>query len=423
MEGLRRFSRLFAVSAALLAGCTKEGGPEAPDATRSVVFGVPGVSVETRAATDGFYDRFPDGGSFGVFGYCLAQEVIDGNKNKINFSSGSSPWGSKNELCRPRVFNNVEVTYTAAAGCVYDSPVKWYRDGAAQGQTGIAADEAEGGVLSGTDDYLYSFFAYYPYAGQEASYRPFVFARPASDADAGAPKFSFSMPFESGGATNFSEKLDETKTPDAMFAVDYNHRKTEGQVSFSFSHLLTGLGFRVNNYSQTAESGGTGSGAGKDLYIYSIRLTGDFYRSVSVDLSNADVAVEYDAKDVYGGYYLVYQSEEPDGTRVTWDASEGKNTLAPTKYIRLLPGNDAGQGYLGPVGPDGKYNGKLLVEYRFGDGERKTEELTRPGSFAPRSGVRYTAQINWVGDAFVVMVQGDNDEVWEEGSDDEVSFQ
>ncbi len=423
MEGLRRFSRLFAVSAALLAGCTKEGGPEAPDATRSVVFGVPGVSVETRAATDGFYDRFPDGGSFGVFGYCLAQEVIEGNKNKINFSSGSSPWGSKNELCRPRVFNNVEVTYTAAAGCVYDSPVKWYRDGAAQGQTGIAADEAAGGTLSGTDNYLYSFFAYYPYADDGADYRPFDFSRPASGEDVGAPRFTFSMPFEKGGASDLSAKLEGTGTPDAMFAVNYNHKKTDGQVGLSFSHLLTGLGFRVNNYSQTAENGGTGSGSGKDLRIYSIKLQGEFYRAVDVDLSNAEVAIEYNTDDVYRGYYLIYQSKDPNGTLVTWDASDGQNTLAPTTYLRLLPGNDARQGYLGPVGPDGKYNGKRVVEYKFGNGKKKPKELTRPGSFAPRPGVRYTAQINWVGDAFVVMVQGDNDEVWEEGSDDEVSFQ
>ena len=64
-------------------------------------------------------------------------------------------------------------------------------------------------------------------------------------------------------------------------------------------------------------------------------------------------------------------------------------------------------------------NPYLEVDYQLGNNARKTEKLERPGDFNPRSGVRYTAQINWVNDAFVLIMQPDNGGIWEDGEADD----
>ena len=95
--------------------------------------------------------------------------------------------------------------------------------------------------------------------------------------------------------------------------------------------------------------------------------------------------------------------------------------------LRLLPGNEA-DGYFGPT-PDSNDNENdpnpvLIVDYQLGENDRKTEQLKRLTNFQPRSGVRYTAQINWVNNAFILIMQANNGEIWEDGGadDNEIIF-
>ena len=50
---------------------------------------------------------------------------------------------------------------------------------------------------------------------------------------------------------------------------------------------------------------------------------------------------------------------------------------------------------------------------------RKQQSIPRPGTFTPRPGVKYTAQLNFVGDTFVLQFVVDNSEQWEDGEADD----
>lgn len=443
------FKYLLGVAALplLLASCSKDEldmDAAQPDAARYITFGAPGFTVETdmtRAATDGFLDAFPEGGSFGVLGYCLPRSPM--NNSVIQYQSGSAVWGSKNNNAVPDVLCKRKVTYQNGT-CTYTDPRRWYTDGDAQGQVEGAQT---GDVMTGTDDYSYTFFAYYPYDGESAGtggpaadsgYEPFTFEKPKAEneatvnaaTDMGAPIMSFHMPFTaySGSGTEestYNTSLNPDKVPDPLVAYRPNVTRSDGRVQFAFSHVLTGLGFRVNNYSQTSEEGGTAGETitGQDLYIYSIKLKGSFYRSVRMDFSNAGMNVSYTADDYYRGTYTLYEAtgdEATTGHKVTYDATDGENTFAPTRYLRLLSGNGT-LGYFGPVTRlDEKDNtvSDVVIEirYKFGDDEEiQTRSFNRPGTFTPRSGMRYTAQLNWVGNAFVVVVTPDNGDNWNDG--------
>lgn len=107
-----------------------------------------------------------------------------------------------------------------------------------------------------------------------------------------------------------------------------------------------------------------------------------------------------------------------EGVEIPFDPSDNKNVLKPEKYLRLLSGTEK-MGWLGPDNADGTSDIKVLIDYQFGDEPRvRNKTIGRPSNFAPRAGVRYTAQLNWVGDAFVIIVEPDNNGFWEDGMED-----
>ena len=56
----------------------------------------------------------------------------------------------------------------------------------------------------------------------------------------------------------------------------------------------------------------------------------------------------------------------------------------------------------------------VTINYKFGN-KTNSEELKRPGTFTPKPGVKYTAQLNFVGSAFVLQFVVDNSEEWDDG--------
>ena len=368
----------------LCSACQQEewAQPEAdsPDAIR---FAAPAITVE-RLTRSTFHDAFPIGGTFGVMGYCVSYQR--GSNTEMDWTSGSATWDNKSGNAFPDVFFNQAVTYDGTA-CIYDynnsgSPRKWY-------------NTTENSAAISPDSYRYTFFAYYPK-------NDFTVESPASATTRGVPKLTFSMPFaETGEVTT---PLDDTETPDAMIAVVYNHLRTTGNVGFNFNHIMTGLGFAVNNYNYGGED--------ETVTVRRVTLSGEFTRSVTIDF------VKSAGED---GFYT-YSGRYP-GTYTIYDKGDGQGiTVAPNSTVSPIGGKHL---LLLSNATDDTYFGKditVRVEYTY-RGQEKTAEAGRPTNFQPREGVRYTAQLNFVGETFSLnFIAADND-FWEDGGDSDVSIQ
>lgn len=353
-------------------------------------FGQQAMAVSSRA-DDGTKDAFTTGDDFGVFGYCVPQQV--GNTNP-DYQSASAQWSAKMANSVPDVFNNQRVTLMADGNWQYDYtqasaipttyiPKYWYAEG-------HDTQNGENSSITGTDNYRYTFFAYSPYDNNVFQWKT----------EKGAPKVKVNIP-QSGG-----DNMDIDATPDAMLAVLYNRRKGEGNLRFTFSHVFTALGFEVNNFSEY------------DLRIHRITLSGKFYKSLTFDF--ATQGYQYDTGDTYTGTYVIWDDANGNETINLLNKSEDKtesSTNGPVggKFIRLLsgPGGTSGNEYLGS-------DVQVTIEYTFRDQARISRSFTRPGTFLPQAGTKYTAQLNFVGDAFVLQFVVANGEMWEDGgSDDE----
>ena len=372
---------IFPALLLLCSACQQEEWPQ-PDAASSDVirFAAPAVTVE-KSTRSTFYDTFPTGGTFGVIGYCVP--YLRGSDTDRDWASGSSVWGNKRGNAFPDVFYKQAVTYDGTA-CTYDydnnGPRKWYN----------TTDNPE---ATASDDYRYTFFAYYP---QDH----FTVESPASASERGVPKLTFTMPFSADG--DVDDELDDTQTPDAMIAVVYNHLRTTGNVGFNFSHIMTGLGFAVNNYNY--------GGDDETVTVRKVTLSGNFTRSITVDFSkNTNEDGFYAYNGTYSGTYVIYNDAQ--GLEVVPNSS-----VSPIGDKHLLLLSNA---------TDGTYFGtdvKVHVEYTY-QGKKKTATAERPAGFQPRLGVRYTAQLNFVGETFALNFIAENNDFWEDGGDSDISIQ
>ena len=91
-----------AILLAALTACQKaEYTAPATLSDEPIRFGAPGIALDggllSRAA--GPVNEFPEGGSFGVLGYCLAMK---GDNTDLDYSTGPDPWNSKAPRLRPQ---------------------------------------------------------------------------------------------------------------------------------------------------------------------------------------------------------------------------------------------------------------------------------------------------------------------------------
>lgn len=360
-------------------------------------FASPEITLETRADEASLPEGVRKGStllssispnsSFGVIGYCRAK--VPGSQ-EIDNNSGTSPWSAKSQNVFPEIFLNQEVTYDGSV-CRYQysgtgEPRKWL-------------SESETGTdVSG---FKYTFFSYYPKD-------KFTVEKPQSLSDKGAPVIKYSMPFTS---KDTSTVLTQSDIPDVMLDAKYNLMSYDGKISFNYSHVLTALSFTVNNYSGILGDGGVVKG--KELIVKNIRLKGEFWKSVRVDFSSSVVGLEF--TDTYKGTYIIY--DNPSGMTIPYDDVNFKPAFAD-QYILLVSGKhvegEGGMSYLGNI--------EVVIDYVFG-GETKTYRAGRPGTFVPVPGTMYQAQLNFVGDAFVLQFVNANGEAWEEGSDSDITFE
>ena len=379
---MKKQVRNMAVGAACLlaVACGREETVPTYDAGERILFGTPMLTVESGSRST-LKDALEDGDVFGVIGYCLAYTV---GTTTIDYNSGSSSWSAKRNLCPPSVFYGQRVK-VGVAGCTYDytggdgnNPKYWYQDG-------LGLDGAPNGNIVGAEEFRYSFYAYYPYDA-------FTIEAPGDENTAGAPVLTFTMPQEGNSQET---PLRHEDTPDAMLGVLYNQQREGGNLQFNLSHVLTGLRFVVNNYSE------------QDLRVYSIKLRGSFFKKVRVDFGESTVRFDFPA-DRYTGTYTLYDGGDTgfllEGTGNDEVGTSSENVLEE-EYVMLVSG-------------EGNYFGekvRVVLNCQFGTNARQDYLLSRPGTFTPQPGVKYTAQLNFVGDAFVLQFVVASDEQWEDG--------
>lgn len=334
-----------------------------------IEFGLPGAELEGASRGSTPINVLPEGSSFGVSGYCLAQKAP--NDATLVESSGALPWQNKKNLIKPTLFDQKEVTYSAN-GCSYTDPKPWYKPA----------------------DYLYAFFAYYPFNPESG------FSMISNENTFGAPSIKFTMPV--GEANNVDYNLDQHEIPDAMVAQEIDVQRGSGVVPLQFYHILAGLNFQINNYNKDPEDTGTGI----ELKVHSVKLQGTFYKSIVI---NFDKGYDY-PNETYQGTYSLVNSElsVPAGTSIS---EIGDRTLLLVSNI-TQQGKE--NGYFGNI--------EVVIEYTFG-GDRQSQSFSRPENFMPAGGTIYTAQLNFIGNAFVLNFVVDNNYQWEDGSDSDITFE
>lgn len=354
------------IMATTFMSCSNEEPVEHFNPETYIGFHLPAVSMSgpeiSEMGTRGIkYDAFPKGGTFGVLGYL-----------KSNDNDAISDWSTKYQFLSPDIFNKKPVTYNESGMCSYTGLVRWAEE---KGQTAN----------------LYTFFAYYPNEGN--------FNIAYSGGDRGAPKFTYTMPFSGTGLT-----LNNDAAVDAMMAVKYNHTKAMGNVDFTFGHLMTAIRFKVNNYDDDTP-----------VKINTISLSGDFYRSTTLDYTPVAGANHLsrttNTNDTYNGTYTFYDnSAEPlevvAGTSTF--VGDGSGTI-----VLLLPGIDDTNTVTG-LGNSVSFscNYKFMNEFDQTGGS----DLNYP--FEP--GTLYTINLNFIGDSFTINITS---EKWDDGSNNDIIIQ
>lgn len=366
-----------------------------------ILITTPAITVETdsRSVTK---NELTEGDSFGILGYCVPYQVGTSNPQ---YNAGSSFWSIKYGQCPPDVFYNEKVTVQDGY-CTYDNIKYWYRED-------YDVNGNYNQAITGTDNYRYSFFGYYPYSDQTSVDKCFSIDEPSTNITNGAPKFTFSMP---QNGVSVSDPLTHENTPDAMFGVLYNRTKSQGSLSFNFSHMLTALGFEVNNFSDF------------NLEINKVTLSGKFFKKIVLDFSQTGTLSYSFPDEYYIGTYTLYDKDEnkgqplvlpppSDGNDCTTSGLLPKNIDGNGEHIMLISGKEP---YFGPEIGNVTDNPKVVhvsIDYNFG-GTSGTFSSARPTTFVPQPGTKYTAQLNFVGDAFILQFILSNNEQWEDGGSD-----
>lgn len=382
--------------AALLgaASCSQEeepsGGGTAFDG--GIVFTSPYTLTRSEAMR---YGSFHDGDQVGVLGY---SEAFNGDLNV-----SSSDWNTKKQFCKPELFYNQPLRYTADGLWTYN----WKGTGNVDGLHPWYAD----------DSYTYAFFAYYPYvevSGGTIDGGMGTITLSGAD-QTGDPTITYTMP-HSGSTT--SATLDWQRVPDLMLAYNVAHTKAKGAVNLAFRHLFCAFEFKVNNYN-------TDPVTVSDLYVSG----SNFYKSVTVTgqengyhIGDDRYTGRFNITSVYGGGSF----ECPAGEKIT---DEGGNIIEVRPATVTLTTNGTATADGDPIdllfipNEHGKLtaddNESLYLHVTIDNNQREATMNLAGASFEP--GVRSVFTINIVGND--IYLQMESDGRWDEGGDSDISFE
>ena len=204
-------------------------------------------------------------------------------------------------------------------------------------------------------------------------------------------------------STDLNAPLDHNDQPDMLVAYKFDHR-SRGAVSLQLRHLMTGIRFKFNNYSD------------QTLRIVGVTYAGRFYRTVTYDFKTDVPAVTVNTADTYAGTFTLYDNEAT-GLVIPADQSMYMGGDDNPTTLMLLPNPS------GTTADDGRYvlgTDKLItIRYYLGDdpdlrtftlGEEKELLL----KYKPVANTVHTTYFNFVGDGFVMV--GQSDLQWEDGN-------
>lgn len=350
------------------------------------------ITTETLAKTS-----LTDGDAFVVWGYCVP--YAPGTTN-LSYNSAVGAWNTKRALSAPHIFHTTDTNFfnTVTVGGPQTGATSrlWYKPGkdiTGNNNTGIGFDAA---------NYLYTFFAYYPAGDNGFRINP---------SSSGNNQYinddqlivRYSMPYENNSNINLNNPSSYL-TNDAMLASVEDHKPADGKVAFTFQHLLTGLSFQVNNFTEYTDE--YGNQQGKNLIVKDISLSGTFHKTIDIDLFSNTTAT----------YTNTYSA-------TTYTIFSGEQTIPYDQNISQVLGNPllllSGNSTSGVLGPD-KNSISLTVVYQYENENEETTEvsLLTDDSFIPKAGTHYTIQLNWIGDKFVILLPT-SEESWGDGENDD----
>lgn len=356
----------------LAASCQQEELPGGGELSDSGIIFTSDYTVSRSIAKT----TFSEGDKVGVLGYCLDDNQL----------YGESDWNTKKLFVKPDVFYNQELTYDGTGLWEYDynnqGLRKWYDN----------------------PKYQYSFFAYYPYAevDKDNEYKGTITIGEnemkknmgtiqLSSADAVSdPVLTYTMP-HSGYYS--STELDRTLTPDLMVAYNIDRTSGEGPVKMDFRHLLCGMEFEVNNFTE------------QDVVISKLQFSSsNFYKTIKVTGQNQGTEVS----DKYSGTFTVIADTDtpitcPPNKKKRIDDAGGK----PIDLLLIANEN-------GNITQSGS---KLSLFITFGSSPRL---FTLSGlKFQP--GVKNVFTINFIGNDVVLEMRATDN--WEDGGDSDITFE
>lgn len=367
-----------------------------PDASKYITFGIPGISLNGSVSRSGVENEI--NGDFCVYGYCAPRDIS--NTSQTNWNNAQAGWNSKSAYVSPHVFSAQKV----------EKDGKYSLDPNVQGK--LKAWETAPGL--DPLQFKYSFIAYYPFDNTLFTMNARTAGGNVAATEMGVPTLTFNMPFS---GTDQTVRLDPSQIKDAMIAAVFDHTQQQGTINFRFEHLLSAFRFKINNYTNLR------------LQIDRVELVGTFFKTAEIDFAKTTVA-RPQATGAYSGTFVLLdgngtpqqipsQSEAGDFLGVSPDNnSEGISLMLLTG---INSNNLANYNYLGP----GTAVPHLVIDYSVYNEQNNTlvsEYNNVTTSFSPANpaaGVRYTVNLNFVGNEFILVFTPEGDS-WEGDHDNDI---
>lgn len=382
---------------ALAAACTQSEGPEL-SGEKYITFGVPVISLSVTQ--DDFAGRgentraqlltTADITKFNVYGFCVPDNVAGNGKNN---EAAPNDWNQKNPFFRtgPDVFKNVEVTIA---------------DALASYEIGNKINKVE---WNENEEARYTFIATYSPSGSYS-----IMNSSAETGKEHGPKITFTLPY-SGGDTGTPREYKQQ--PDALIAAVFDHQRADGNVNFSFMHLMTGLRFKIHNHSS------------KKLIITEMTFSGRFFASTTFDFSSDSPVMNTpdETANLYGATFSLFST--PDQMDVPSESALFVGGEESPATLLLIPNPNATTDDTNEEFAIGR-NKSIVIKYHFYDEnetdpeiiadnakERSFETTNFRLNYIPDANTLHTAHMNFTGNDFIIYFQADNNTNWENGSD------
>lgn len=401
----------LAILISFFSSCKNEDSElEIFDPSIHIGFNPPAVSISAPEVSDMntksvvYTKSLPVGAEFGVLGYCSS-----------NAQNPTANWTTKYQFLSPNVFNESPQKVTFDGGsCVYDNLKYWIDNN---------ANRPEGA--------LHTFFAYYPFSSNNeggfsigsieidnSGNKTF-----STDKKEGAPALKYKVPRKIE-----NEILSNDAAEDAMISAVYDHQKVSGNIGFNFSHLMTAIRFKVNNYDDDTP-----------VIIEELKLNGTFYGSVILDYTpikddylnktQENLEILTDPDDTYTGTFNILNNIGTFTTDGGYSKIIGDGTNPDGVTLLLLPyinGNKTSEedDKIGTLGTGLGLNCKYEFQNGILEGGEKRVEAFNT-TFKP--GCRYTINLNFIGDSFTLNITTENlwsvDDNWNDGGNNNIQIQ